>query len=528
VEYVSEVVKEEYKKWKGGDIALLYSQVGTGKTHFVFNVIVPSLLLHEKLLYVCNRRKLNKQVKYDLLKLRGEKLPQNKEEEAKLNEREIFGNVHILNYQRLESFLNYGEYDLSSFKYIVMDEAHYFCIDTAFNHKTFLSKKVLIDGKLSNTIKVLISGTINDLIPHIKKETYNELYSYSTGSDFSYLNPRYFTKSKDIVQLIINDQTDDKWLIFVTSKQSGDYIRRSLEEAEIDAIFTHSKTSTNHIKNEQFEEKVYICTKHLDNGVNIIDNRLKHVVVMAYDEVTFIQEVGRCRIDIKNAKEVNLYIPTFNMKNFQKKIYYQYDKQLEFVNEFKSNVNKFQAKYKNDHLKVPNTLFVLDEMNQWRANIDGINRLYKDKEFAEQMVNYYQNGYGDYEGKDLFAYIKIQLSWLGLQNTFDTSKLIKNVPSHLEVDTLYITIKALVGKKMFDEEQRVLSNIILNQLVTIETNVDYRTKKLNPKTLESILRDQLKLPFAVSKTKRDKRRILENGEINPNRDKNYIVINELY
>lgn len=519
MEYVSDVVKEEYKKWKGGDIALLYSQVGTGKTYFVFNVLVPSLKPPEKLLYVCNRRKLNKQVKYDLLKLRGEKLPKNKKEEDALIKREIFGNIHILNYQRLESFLNYGEYDVTSFKYIVMDEAHYFCVDTAFNHKTFLSKKALIDSKLSDTVKVLISATINDLLPYINKKTYNELYSYSTGSDFSYLNPQYFTKSKDIIQLIINDQTDDKWLIFVTSKQSGDYIRRTLEEAEIDAVFTHSKTSTNYIKNEKFDEKVYICTKHLDNGVNITDDKLKHVVVMAYDEVTFIQEVGRCRVDIKNAREVNLYLPTFSKKNFKKKIDYNYNRQIAFVDEFNVNVQAFHAKYKNDHLKVPNTLFVLDELNQWILNVEGINRLHKDKKFAEEMINYFENGYGEYEGKDFFAYIKVQLSWLGLQNTFDLEKLIKNVPSNLEVNQLYITIKALVGKKMFTEEQQVLSNIILNQLVTIETNVDYRTKKLNPKTLESILRDQLKLPFAVSNPKQESK-----GEM---RGKRYIVLSEI-
>ena len=72
---------------------------------------------------------------------------------------------------------------------------------------------------------------------------------------------------------------------------------------------------------------------------------------------------------------------------------------------------------------------------------------------------------------------------------------------------------------MFTEEQQVLSNIILNQLVTIETNVDYRTKKLNPKTLESILRDQLKLPFAVSNPKQESK-----GEM---RGKRYIVLSEI-
>ena len=105
---------------------------------------------------------------------------------------------------------------------------------------------------------------------------------------------------------------------------------------------------------------------------------------MAYDEVTFIQEVGRCRLDIKNAREVNLYLPTFSKKNFKKKIDYNYNCQIAIVNEFNANVQAFHAKYKNDHLKVPNTLFVLDELNQWQANNDGINRLYKDKNLQKK------------------------------------------------------------------------------------------------------------------------------------------------
>ena len=49
--------------------------------------------------------------------------------------------------------------------------------------------------------------------------------------------------------------------------------------------------------------------------------------------------------------------------------------------------------------------------------------------------------------------------------------------------------------------------------------MDYRTKKLKPKTIEVILREQLDLNYAISKTIKESK-----GE---NRGKRYIVISKI-
>ena len=35
LQYVSDVIKEEYKYWAAGDVVLLTAPTGTGKSHFV-------------------------------------------------------------------------------------------------------------------------------------------------------------------------------------------------------------------------------------------------------------------------------------------------------------------------------------------------------------------------------------------------------------------------------------------------------------------------------------------------------------
>lgn len=63
------------------------------------------------------------------------------------------------------------------------------------------------------------------------------------------------------------------------------------------------------INNSKFNRKVLIATKTLDNGINIKDNKVKNIVIMAWDKITFIQMLGRRRVNIEDADTVNLYIP---------------------------------------------------------------------------------------------------------------------------------------------------------------------------------------------------------------------------
>jgi len=60
---VADPIGEDYKKWKRRKIILLEAQTGTGKTWFIKNVLIDYLGEHERLLFVCNRTYLKRQLK---------------------------------------------------------------------------------------------------------------------------------------------------------------------------------------------------------------------------------------------------------------------------------------------------------------------------------------------------------------------------------------------------------------------------------------------------------------------------------
>src|SRR5690606_28634612 len=119
-----------------------------------------------------------------------------------------------------------------------------------------------------------------------------------------------------------------------------------------------------------------------------------------------------------------------------------------------------------------------------------------DINFAKYMIEKFEN-------EDEFAFIREQLSWLGLSDNFCKDNLIEDVIIDEEVITLEEYLESIVGEKLFGDEQQKLSDLIINELITISAKTDYRTKKLKPNTLESIIRVQLGLPFAVSNTKQE-------------------------
>lgn len=162
--------------------------------------------------------------------------------------------------------------------------------------------------KISEQLKEKGFGTYSDFTIH---------EPYTTGIDYSYLYVSYFKKIDDIIQLVKNDKSDEKWIVFVASKSMGDKILKDLEEKKVTVTFVHANTSKedkekiNIATESKFNSKVLICTKCLDNGVNIKDDNVKNLVIMTYDKTTFIQEIGRRRLNINEAPEINLFIPMY-------------------------------------------------------------------------------------------------------------------------------------------------------------------------------------------------------------------------
>lgn len=517
--YVKDVIKDDFLKWKTGDSVIIESATGTGKTTFIFEELLPTLKKDEKLLFVCNRKKLNRDTKLKILKLKGMKIPDDMNEVDKMT---YFDGVKIISYQALGEHLYKNEFDLEQYKIIVLDECHFFLTDAGFNNQSHLTYYAIVRSKFPNAIRIFMSATMDEMKTVIEnsKAYYNKLHSYTSGKDYSYLDTYYFKRMNDILQMIKNDKSDEKWLIFVTSKTKGEKYLKELQDAGISVAFAHAKTKEDYIVEEKFVQKVLILTKAYDNGININDDLVKHIIVNSFDKNTFLQEVGRVRIDLEAARMVNLYIPTLSYSTFNTLINTRYKTLFEQFKFYSDAPDKFTFTYRNKHHLVNPTLFKLDENNQWQPNVLGIKRLRNDRKFANDMLFAFK----DFEDNvDSFAYIKKQLEWLELEHTFDESRLIEKVVDNKEVNKLFDYLSSISSEgdkeiKLFADEQNRLSNFILNELI-IDSKIDYRTKKLKPKTLETFIREELNLPFAISQTKKESKGL--------HRGKRYITIHHL-
>lgn len=449
LKWVTEVIGEDYKNWKKGDVVRVQAQTGTGKTLMItgndkVKGMIDRMEDYEELIYICNRIELKRQIKLDLLKKYNLEIPTIIEE---LDNKKKIKNItitsyHAIAYRELEKIYNDKDYSLDKYSYIVCDECHFFTADGDFNNKTRLAYKSLVKTRHRNAIKIFISATMDEVanaIDKVMKEykldifKKNTIHTYSTGIDYSYLNTKYFTKISDIITLIKNDKSNDKWLVFVTSKSNGKDILDKLTSYNISSELiisgTNNKESKNITTESKFNCKVLITTKVLDNGVNIKDVDVKNLVVMANDKTTFLQEIGRIRFRIDNAPNINLYIYVSNKRVFNTFINKVYEPKFNSYNLFVDNKKEFEKKYDNDLSKVYDDIFYREvNTNKYKVNKFGLVRLFRDMSFAKDMLEKLEN--------DKFAFIKEQLSWLGLEDTFSKENLIENVAEDSNLELL--------------------------------------------------------------------------------------------
>jgi superfamily II DNA/RNA helicase len=447
LKWITDVIGQDYKNWNLGDYIIIDSQTGTGKTYFILNKLLNNIQLQDSVLYVCNRTNLKRKIKVDLLKHYG--LYNKKLNNSAIDKIKWIKNVRVTSYQELffnnidkiyEDVTGNGV-EPNKAKYLIFDECQFLFEDAGFCNKIQYTYTDIIEKKLSFVIKIFISATMDELkgdiiksCKNMSKNSYPKIYS--TGRDYSYLNPKYFKKIDNITNLILNDKTDNKWLVFTSSKAKGEKMQKVLGNdisTIIKAGTTNSSELNNIVNDSCFKKKVLITTKVLENGIDIKDDKLKNLVVMTYDKISFIQEIGRKRINIEDADIVNLYIPQNEIRTFRT-FCKLYDDKLEYVDLYNKDINKFNKIFDNDlklfHKLYLNEIFYRDnKTGTYKINYIGLHRLELDKKFAIKMMALFK--------KDKFAYIKEQLNWLHLKNTFNKNKLIEDVV----LDTQLIELK---------------------------------------------------------------------------------------
>jgi hypothetical protein len=204
------------------------------------------------------------------------------------------------------------------YQYIVYDESHYLFSDSQFNRNTDillepLSAKSQYD--YPNTIFIFITAT-----PDILVSYYNNFdFVYNLPIDYSYISNIYFYNKQDTLKEIIHRIPHNEKAIFFSSNAFDAY-ELSLNSAGAEFICSDrhkdlSKRANKQVikdivNNSKFECSLLCTTKVLDNGINIIDDSVKHIIIDMLDPISFIQCLGRKRI-VDNEK-INLYVHNYH------------------------------------------------------------------------------------------------------------------------------------------------------------------------------------------------------------------------
>ncbi|OQB13749.1 MAG: DEAD/DEAH box helicase [Firmicutes bacterium ADurb.Bin193] len=515
--WITDIIGDDYKNWKPEDIVLLTAQTSTGKTYFVKNVLLDSLIKDELLLYVCNRTNLKRQFKIDLLEQYNMKVPDTIEELDKIAR---IGNVIVTSYHKIQHDVLAEIYDneslsFNSFKYIVLDECHYILSDGSFNNKTRFAFDKLIYNNEYKGIRIFISATMQELKESILQITFADrgnlynIHEYSTGIDYSYIVPKYFKEIKTIVNLIKNDKSRDKWLVFVSNLNDGNYICKELGKDICSLIQSGTKDSSelsSIITDSKFKKKVLVATKVLDNGVNFKDDDLANIVIMTWDYTTFIQMLGRKRIDINNAQNITLYLPTRCNKSFTS-LLHKYNKLMDIIIQFDTDKNAFYKNYDNDlkDLKDFNNIFYRNKYTgQFEINPIGYYRLTKDIKFAEYMIKCFE------EDKQ-FAFVHRQLSWIGLGDDCCSENLIEDVVVNDILESLEDYLERLYINQviLFDKEQQELKEFITKDFDSMINKLTGRHTKREP---SAKIINKLLVMFNIPYTIDNSTRVTVNGK----------------
>ena len=321
---IKEALEEEVPYWRYWKAILIDAPPGRGKTSFVYEVLIPlAIKMNRHVLLVANRNALSLQMKLDVLELIGSPL-RDRLTDLGIRETDIFGSVGIVSYHSLPRFLNDPENEdwLDNVEYVVADECHFFTSDSSFNDLTEWHLK-LITKHFKRAIRVYMTGTSWDVLRPIadaemaikydkeracKVHLDREIIRYHWEQDHSHVDLRFFRDLEEIKQLILGNP-NEKYMIFVDSRDSGRALADALGKDRatyLDAESKGTKEMTKLLKEQTFDRQVLVTTKVLDCGINLWDNRLRHIVTVTDDRVSMLQMLGRKRR--KPGERVNLYV----------------------------------------------------------------------------------------------------------------------------------------------------------------------------------------------------------------------------
>lgn len=326
---VTDVIGNEYKEWKQGDMVSIASGTGSGKSYFVQNVLAKyAKEKGELILYLVPRRKLKEQI------------------EAAL-EQEGITNITVKMYHSVEQACKQLGKDsdwLNAYNYIVCDESHYFLNDASFNSYTDMSLEHILS--VTHAVNLFLSATGEALIRYLKYfHRERQLFEYTLEKDYSYVKPLSAYQSDETLYKKMDWllKNNHKAMIFIQSDRKAyelfkNYAEHSTFVCGVNSDYVkyveQEKVNTI-IQQERFDTLFLIATSALDVGVNVIDTEVKHIIIDMLDTDTFIQCLGRKRLSSIVEEQVSVMFKAYSNQQLgghiskeskkveQGKVYYQ-------------------------------------------------------------------------------------------------------------------------------------------------------------------------------------------------------------
>lgn len=301
---VSDVISNsEIEKWENGSIITISAGTGKGKSYFIKNILLSyARQENKKILMLIHRSNCVEQFRQEIRRDGKEKY------------------IDIMTYQAIESReINHCGVDMSKYKYICCDEFHYFLSDASFNKTTDISFDNIMNQ--NNAIRIFMSATGGDIKRYMERIKKLKIINYEIPLDFSFIESLTFFNKDSTLENFIEEliEKDHKAIFFI---QSAEKAYKLYKKYESYSLFNCGKNNPNYYKyvnenkinqmliDEKFSELILITTSCMDAGVNIIDERVQHIVVDIKDIGSLIQCIGRKRI--QKDEQIHVYIKTIN------------------------------------------------------------------------------------------------------------------------------------------------------------------------------------------------------------------------
>jgi len=485
-------IGEQYKEWTPDSNILISAGMATGKTTFALDILAEyARQNNKKILYLSNRKALNEEIY------------------SKINKNKLQNIVIPITYHKLQNvLLDKGKNKLQNaisrtiyndIDYIICDECHYFITDS-WNNLTDISYEYILNHQ--QAIKIYMSATGFYIFEELEKQLQNkEIINYYLPNDFSYIEKINFYSQQEYVNNLINSLPAHEKLIYFNRKL--DNVLKLHEQYKDNSSFVCSKYNKKYkdlitkdaLVDHKLTNQLTFTTTVWDNGINIIDSSVKHIVIDIVDLVTLIQCIGRRRITSKDDKVI-LHIRNWNKEELNQFISLK-RVQKELNDYFINKNDEYLKLLKIGEVEKGNCLY--SDLSTKKLTLNKL----MDRNIRIQIDEYYLATNNKSFAKFINKVIKCENIEL-----IDYGKDIK----HQQIIELELYLNSINGERLYIEHQQDICNIAKNI-----KGVRVTGKTIQPVKLQKIL-NELNLNYNV-KGFRDKK------ETNQ-KQKRYIIINK--